>query len=287
LRTHVGCVAPCLSKLGGRRRPLSEGMKDLDQEGECARLHRHFAVGHASFVLLVFLPPLALTISLASGPDVAFFAGTKLLVALVAVFAALALPVMHACFRPTQRFLLTSVWAPAAVFAFVAIMYRQRINYAIQTLPGPECYDTPEKKGLDMAYNAANELYSHCQGADAHPLGKGVVDQVASVKECTRYQEIEREYGRELRYLETLEQRLPCAGICYGHRRLFVHPGVQAPACGPIVAAGIRVPAKFFTAILAYSIVVMLLLIPAQYLVLTPLVARYNDALLNKPMHVP
>lgn len=256
-------------------------MKEPD---EVKRLQRRFAVGHTAFLLVVFLPPLALALHLGLGPDVIFFAGRGMAFLLVAVVVALFLPLMHMCFRPTNRFLLTSVWLPAAVLAFVAFMYRHRTTVATDALMAQPCFDNDDKKGLQEAYLVANNLYGACMAWRPPPTG--APEEVDSVTECPEYHSATRKYRKEFIYLATLERRFPCGGVCYPGRRLWVDPGTYGLACSPFAAQWLRSAHTQSQVLLGYSLFVMIALIPSHMFLLAPMVRRYDHVLHANPHSV-
>jgi len=253
----------------------------MKEPEEIRRLQRQFAVGHAAFIFVVFLPPLALALRLGLSPDVLFFADRGLLLLLTAAVLGLIFPFMHVCFRPTNRFMLVSVWLPALTFFFVGFMYRYRTSAATAALRHPSCFDDPAKKGLEKAYRAADELYGVCMAWRPPPTGAPAA--VDSIAECPDYHSALRLWGREFNYLATLERRFPCGGVCYAGRRLWVDPGTYGAACSPFAAQWMSSAHVQATILLGYSIFVMVVLIPSHIVCLSPLVRRYDEELLASP----
>jgi len=245
------------------------------------RLQRRFAVGHTAFLFIVFLPPLAFALQLGLGPDVLYFAGRGLVLVLTAALLGLICPFMHTCFRPTNRFLLVSVWVPAATFAFVGFMYRHRTSEAAAALRAPSCFDDPAKKRLQIAYLAADELYGACMAWRPPPTG--APQEVDSVTECPEYHVAARDWDKEFHYLASLERRFPCGGVCYAGRRLWVDPGTYGSSCSPFAAQWLIMGHTQASVLMGYSIFIIVVLIPSHMLLLSPMVRRYDHALHASP----
>lgn len=240
-------------------------------------LRRLFAVGHAIGLAVLFLPVVPLALSVVSGADVIFWAGRSMLLVILVLALALALPALGGCFRPTSRFFLASVWAPAALLALVSCGYRFRAQATADALLGPACFDHPQRQDLQRAYEAADALYGACLSILVQQ--PGLPPEIHSVAECPRYPKTAKQWGRQFDYLASLESRFPCAGICYGGRRLWQDAGVLAPSCAPFARQALTGARAWATVLLAYSLLVIVALIPAQVALLSPLVTRYDDAI--------
>lgn len=244
---------------------------------EVRSLRRLFSVGHAIALIFVILPIIPLTLGVALGRDVIFWAGKAMLLAALVLTLALAVPALGACFRPTIRFLLVSVWLPAGLLAVVSCIYRSRAQQAADALLGPECFGHPVRRDLQEAYEAADAIYGACLSILVQQPGPPPT--LASVAECPQYPKLAKQWGKQFAYLADLEGRFPCTGICYSGRRLWQDAGVLAPSCAPFAGAALKGAISWATVLLTYSAVVLFASILAQVLFVSPLVRRYDEAL--------
>mmetsp|Transcript_79897 Transcript_79897/g.230964 ORF Transcript_79897/g.230964 Transcript_79897/m.230964 type:complete len:256 (+) Transcript_79897:168-935(+) len=245
---------------------------------EVRSLRRLFAVGHGITVNFVLLPLLPLALGVATGADVVFWAGRSIQVAIFALLIALALPALGLCFRPTSRFYLTSVWLPMGFLAATSIICRSRIGTASKALMSPMCADHVVKHDLEQAYEDADGLYGTCIAMLVRE--KGGIPDIAGVADCSRYRKAAIRWGKEFNYLASLEDRYPCAGMCYGGRRLWEDAGELGPPCGPFVAQALDGARLQVNVLLAYSLIVIVLMMASQATMLGSLVRRYDHALM-------
>lgn len=256
---------------------MQAGFASMKPSEEVQRVRRQFAVGHAIFLFVVFLPLFVLALAIGVSEDVSYFVGNLLVLLLLPVPVALVLPALHTVVRPTSRFLLVSVGVPAATLAVTGLVWRVRIDAAVTALGSPECFALPAKHQLHLAYAAADELYGICQTLMRDASGDP--QQVLSIWDCVHYEEASKEWGRQFGYLESLERRFPCAGICYGGRRLWHDADTLAPPCGAFAAQWLRSAGTLAAVIVGCSIFLLLLLIPGEAVLLRLLVKRHDNVL--------
>lgn len=248
---------------------------------EAQSLRRLFAVGHGVALTVLLLPVLPTALGIARGPDVLFWVGKSMLMVITATLLALALPLLSTCFRPTGKFLSSSVMIPFGLMAAICILHRVRGRWASESLMSANCFDHPDMRDLQAAYDAADEVYAACIGDLAKQEGIPPM-LMDGVSDCPRYHTEAKRWRREFRYLSSLEQRFPCSGVCYGGRRLWQDPqGVIGPPCGTFAAQTLQRATSQASGLLAYSIIVIVMLIPAHIWFLSPLVRRYDDAILT------
>merc|ERR1719291_804137 len=130
--------------------------------------------------------------------------------------------------RPRSgAFFLASIWIPAIIFTMCGGFMEARLKVTTGSLGSFDCLGFEEKRELRRAYEAAHGAYNLCV------LRPGY--ETAGVDECPEYKGLFKEWPRQLKYLQDIERRLPCAGICGGNEmRLFHEAGVPARACGPL-----------------------------------------------------
>lgn len=248
---------------------------------ETLRLRRLFAVGHTAFILTVFVPLLFLALVVGRNEDVLYFVGWPLSLLLVIVGAALLMPLLHLCVRPTSTLLKISVWVPTLVLAGSALAYTVRLGAVRAALESRECLASPGKRSLNLAYEAADDFYGICQSLLGQPPGKA--EEVQSIVDCPDFEMTATEWNRQFNYLASLEARYPCAGVCYTGRRLWYEPGALAPPCSPFVLQKIRVAYTQATIVLGCSLLLLVLLIPVQAQLLDPMLTHYNDLRIAMP----
>mmetsp|Transcript_40343 Transcript_40343/g.128204 ORF Transcript_40343/g.128204 Transcript_40343/m.128204 type:complete len:252 (-) Transcript_40343:2-757(-) len=237
------------------------------------RLRNDFALGHLLLLLVVFLPPFAYSLFLGFRPDVAYFVGRGALTALVVVPAALFIPALYANGRRKvlSGMVMTSVWVPALIFALIGGVHSFYAREAIAALESRDCYSFPEKRELQRGYEVAVELYLACTERPGL--------QLATVADCPRYPVLSDGWKRQFGYLQALEERFPCAGICMRGRRIWQGSGEIAPACGAFASQWLWSAEVQASLILGYGIFLMLASIPVKLLVVDPLVEQINAPL--------
>jgi len=232
----------------------------------------NFAVGHVLVLLVVFFPPFAYCLFLGIRVDAAYFLGHGTLVAALALVPlTLLFPAIYLCGLKTinSRMVLTSVWIPVLIFALAGSRARMHGIVAMNALESRDCYAFPEKRKLHRAYLVASELRQSCvtrPGLSA-----------ASIEECPGYESAASAWARQFRYLQSLESRFPCSGVCSYGERLWFEPGTMAPSCGPFAAQWLWSAYTQATIVLGYSVLVGLVSIPAKLLIIDPLVGHFKN----------
>ncbi|CAK0868499.1 unnamed protein product [Prorocentrum cordatum] len=247
--------------------------------GEAAALRRRFAGGHAFVLLVLFAPPLTLCASLLVSLDVVFFVGRWWLSPLLLLPLALIFPLLTVVRPRPTGLILASVLTPCVVFILVGAHYASHTEVAVTTLRSRDCFALDDKKELARAHQVAEQIYRGCAEA---VLG------TASVAGCPGYREAAEQYGRcrgrqltssgarQFDYLESLEVRFPCAGICHRGLRLWgPGRGQEAPSCGLFVAEWMGAAHTQAEMVLAYSTVVALAAIPGTTVVLQPFLQNW------------
>jgi len=241
--------------------------KPLYYEGGAGVSRRSLAIGHTIMLAAVFFPPFVLCMSL-SGADISYFVGRGWLAALIIVPLILFVPFLHSWIRPKKApFYIFSVLIPAVAFSMVAGYMRVRADIAHNALMQRDCFVLKEQQTLHRAYMAALDFYNPC--AVQYQL-QGMT--TPSIEQCPRYDVFAKEFPREMAYLENMESRFPCAGVCRNGRRIFEQPGNPAPACGLFVAQWLGGASVHASIIIWYSIMVAVVSIPAFFLFAKPIV---------------
>lgn len=190
---------------------------------------RTLAFWHFVVLGFLFFPPLVLCVSLGTDADVVHFAGTKGLWALLVVPFLLVAPVAHLCGRPGSTALVASALLPAILLAYVGASLRDTAGAAKTALYDRDC----------TAFDAKQDLYE-TQRKLEHMLSTCGAVAPSSVRECPWFSDFFKEHREQVQYLESLEYRFDCAGICRHSPRLFFNAGVNAPSCGLFVAQWMR-----------------------------------------------
>merc|ERR1719253_148783 len=125
----------------------------------------------------------------------------------IIVVIILLVPMAHLTMRLHPWAFLLSVWIPAFLFVIIGWYYRDHSHDAMQALQSEDCNGFMEKRYLQQAYQAAQELYDKC--------GQYVS---WSIEECPKYPEVYELAAPEFTYLKSLESRFQCAGICQSAR---------------------------------------------------------------------
>jgi hypothetical protein len=235
--------------------------------GEAAALRRRFAGGHAFVLLVLFSPPLTLCSSLLVSLDVVFFVGRWWLAPLLLLPLALIFPLLTVARPRPTGLILASVLTPCVVFILVGQHYATHTEVAVTTLRSRDCFALDEKKELARAHQVAEQIYRGCAEA---------ASGTASVAGCPGYKEAAEQHGRQFDYLESLELRFPCSGICHRGLRLWgLDHGMEAPSCGLFVAEWMGAAHTQAEMVLAYSTVVALAAIPGITVVLQPFLQNW------------
>mmetsp|Transcript_7074 Transcript_7074/g.15229 ORF Transcript_7074/g.15229 Transcript_7074/m.15229 type:complete len:245 (-) Transcript_7074:144-878(-) len=236
-------------------------------EAERLLSQRQLAYGHFLVLAAVFFPSFSLCLSLSYNEDVAFFVGRYARLALVLLPFLVAVPLLHLCMRPKRgTFFLGSVWIPAVILAWVGGTIRERTGIASASLVNRDCNAFPEKRALHRAHEVAEDVYKTC-------VAEGLMPN--SIMDCPDYPTLEEDSRSQMDYLQGLEKRFPCAGICRPGMRLWSGAGSEAPACGMFVAQWLSGANTQASIILGYSVLSIILSIPAYTHIAKPLVTPY------------
>jgi len=255
----------------------------MKHSDEICRLRRLFAVGHAALILITFAPLLFLMLAVGLNVDVVYFVGWPFSLLLVFVATALFLPLLHLCVRPTSTLFQLGFWVPALVLTASAVVYTMELAAARNAMASAECLASPAKSQLNLAYNSANEFFTICQTIRGQPPGKA--SEVENIADCRDYEHMLDEWGNDFRYLEAVESRFPCAGMCYNARRLWYDTGALAPNCSPFILQKIHAAYIQALIVLGCSILLLLLMIPSQSMLVGPMLEHYNDLIEQAAVH--
>lgn len=193
---------------------------------EAESLKRKVAFLHTGFLLAVFIPPLMLCLNVASNNHFRYFVGSGPLVSLFILAFILLVPAVDLRLKPASWWFLASVWLPAALFVLVGGFARTQVHTVMASLDNQDCGSFAEKRDLQRAHAAANLLYSECS----------IDPAFTQIEMCPGFDDLLRDWPRELSYLKSMERMLPCSGFCSQSRRLWYSPGTPAPACSLYVA---------------------------------------------------
>eukprot|EP00929_Paragymnodinium_shiwhaense_P036261 TRINITY_DN19452_c0_g1_i1.p2 TRINITY_DN19452_c0_g1~~TRINITY_DN19452_c0_g1_i1.p2 ORF type:complete len:249 (-),score=48.85 TRINITY_DN19452_c0_g1_i1:38-784(-) len=241
--------------------------KPLYYEGGAGVSRRALALGHTMMLAAVFFPPFVLCLSL-SGADISYFVGRGWMIALAIVPLLLLVPFLHMWIRPKKwPFYLFSVLIPAVVFACVAGVIRVRSDTAHNALMQRDCFVMKEQMTLHRAYMAAMDFYIPC--ATQWQL-QGY--STPTINQCAHYEVFAKDYPQEMHYLQNMEMRFPCAGICRNGRRIFDKPGNPAPACGLFVAQWLEGASVHASIVIWYVILTTIVAIPSFFVFVSPIV---------------
>jgi hypothetical protein len=228
------------------------------------------AISHTIVLATVFFPPFVMCIAM-SGPDVAYFVGRSYFAPMLVLIPLLILvPLLHLCFRPLNPFFyLGTMLIPAILFAYIGLEIHSHAGVAGEALINRDCFHYPQKLGLQRAYMSALEFYMPC---------KVQFPGHTSVAHCPGYDQLLRTFPKEMPYLQGLEWRFPCAGICRNADRLWSNAGAPAPTCGLFAAQWLQGAASQAWVVLLYSLIAGLLSIPAYILIAQPVIHRLGES---------
>lgn len=235
--------------------------------GANSQFKRFVAWAHSFGMLIVLMPPFMLCIYIGFNSDVKYFVGQA---ALSGFFVLAWLPIMHFshhCIRWHNWFFMASLWVPFVFFAFIGGMQRADISNVVDALRSTDCNSFEEKRQLNLAYQDALAVYNNC--------GLYTKIGVVSIEECMQYNDVKDTWARQFQYLQALEQRFPCAGVCTpGNIRLWEGAGIAAPECDLFAAEwmwGAKVQA---TTVLGYTVFMLFVSIPI-YMQIIPFLHKY------------
>jgi|Transcript_45465 hypothetical protein len=237
------------------------------------RLRRLLNIGHVAFLLFLFAPPLTLCVAMAAEVNIAYFVGRS---AWWAVLIIVTLFLAFAFFRVrrTKPVVLATIWVPAALLALVGGIYRLRAEITAASLESRDCFAFKDKRELQRAYQVADELWESCVNQVILPAS---VDATPTkITDCPAYPSAVATYGKQFAYLESLESRYQCAGICHRGKRLWDEAGTIAPSCGPFVSQWLYAGHAQASIVLWYSVIVILTMFPAHSLLMMPLFEQYE-----------
>jgi len=263
-----------LGRGGGKQ--MSPGhMVQVPTRAEAESLKRKVAGLHTGFLMAVFTPPLMLCLNIISNNDFRYFVGSGPLVSLLALAFVLLVPAVDLNLRPASWWFLASVWIPAALFVLIGGFARTQVHLVMAALDNQDCANFAEKRELQRAHDAALSLYDQCS-ADA---------DFTYIEMCPGFEDLRRDWPREMSYLKAMEGTLPCAGFCSESRRLWYSPGSSAPACSLYVAQwlyGTYIQCKI---VMWYSIFIILAACVTNEL-LSPFLQDYWEPAVHSPIEL-
>lgn len=232
--------------------------------------------GHALTLFMIFFPPFTLCLCLAFNVDVSFFVGRGALLCLIMIPWMIAVPLVHYWTVPRGWFFFASVLIPCVFFAFIAGSYRERTMVVEGALMNPDCHAFWEKRDLQKAHETALFLYRNCsRQAEREDW------VIQSVTQCPSYPLVmyQMDLVREFSYLQSLEARFPCAGICGGeHTRLWSNPGTKAPSCDLFAAQWVHGGNIQASIMLGFCAVAILSSIPGYQFLVKPFLDNFYSA---------
>mmetsp|Transcript_46583 Transcript_46583/g.123025 ORF Transcript_46583/g.123025 Transcript_46583/m.123025 type:complete len:264 (+) Transcript_46583:127-918(+) len=249
--------------------PRGQGAK-LENNGKLRRLING---GHVVFLLFLFAPPLTLCVAMGVEVDVAFFIGRWSWAGLIILPMILAMSATTHV-RKSRAVVLAAIWVPAAILALIGGLYRARAEITAASLESRDCFAFQDKRQLQRAYQVADELWEACVNQVVLPASADSPPK--SVRDCPAYPGAMAEWGVQFQYLEGLESRFQCAGICHRGKRLWNEAGQIAPSCGPFVAQWLHAAHSQAAIVLWYSVFVILLMFPGHIFLLMPLFEQCN-----------
>jgi len=239
------------------------------------RLHikRCVSIIHLLVLLILFIPPVMLCTTIASNQDVVHFIGVGVMrLSYLAVPGFLLIPLIHGCLKKVPHWLfLMTLWAPAVFFIFLSYYYKDQLRLVSGALENQDCFAFTEKRYLHQSYVKAVEVYNDCS---EHNL-------VSSIRDCPHYYDISIDWALEWDYLQDLEARFYCTGICGSGRRIWEHAGAPAPSCGPFVSQWIRGANIQADLVMGYDIFLLVLAVPLLSIFLDGVLKGYYDPLCN------
>lgn len=235
------------------------------------KFRKTIALGHTFVLLVIFAPPLIFCTILGQNLDGIFFAGRKLwLVILILPLLSIFFPVWHVLMMPRRStsLILPSVWLPCMMIGVAASGFHWNVENAEHALFNRDCYAFENKRKLNRAYQVAEEIYDECV------LRPGLALEMVSVRDCPLYTENLPKWAPEWRYLESLEQRFHCAGVCRSQpaKRLWDNAGVEAPNCALFAIQWLHAAAIQSRIVIWYTLFIAFAAFPTRQLLLNPLV---------------
>lgn len=243
------------------------GRHDLDT----FRFRKTIAMGHTFILLIIFTPPLIFCTILGQNLDGIYFAGRKLWLVIIILFLfGICFPFLHVFLAPKRstRLILPSVWLPCALILLSCSAYQWNTEHAETALFNRDCYAFETKRDLNRAYQVAEEIYDACV------LLPGLAIEGVSVGDCPQYAVAKEKWGLQFRYLESLEQRFHCAGVCRSQtsKRLWFDAGMPAPSCALFAIQWLHLATVQTKIIIGYCLIVAIAVLPARQALLIPLV---------------
>lgn len=230
--------------------------------------HRALAFGHTLVIVAMFSPPLVICWTLGRDMDVEYFAGHLALLPLLMAPLIVIVPAAHILASPRSKcFFIGTFLAPALIFAFVGARTMSLTAAATHAMQHRDCRAFAPKRGLSRAYKLASELRTSCYGS---PHSEGILGQCGGA-----YRGLKEAHSREFQYLEGLERRLQCTGICSaGSSPLWVRSakGVRTPSCELLVAQWLQGASSQAAILFGYALLAMLVSLPVGSHLFKPLV---------------
>ncbi|CAK0868495.1 unnamed protein product [Prorocentrum cordatum] len=243
--------------------------------------NRRFAGGHAFVLLVLFAPPLTLCASLLVSLDVVFFVGRWWLSPLLLLPLALIFPLLTVVRPRPTGLILASVLTPCVVFILVGAHYASHTEVAVTTLrrvaiASPwttrRSWRVPTRSLSKFTAGAPRRSWAQRAWQAAPATGRRPSSTAGAGADSSP--PVAR--GSQFDYLESLEVRFPCAGICHRGLRLWgPGRGQEAPSCGLFVAEWMGAAHTQAEMVLAYSTVVALAAIPGTTVVLQPFLQNW------------
>jgi hypothetical protein len=228
------------------------------------------AMAHAFLLFSIFIPCIMLCVQMSRNVDLDYFVGVGVaqLSYLLMAFIIM-VPMMHFFMSFSPWFFLLSMWIPGFGFAGIGMYYWSESYVAVNALRSSNCtQDFLPKAELQISYNSGQDLYHAC-----HAM---VID---SIEDCVQYDNVYDMSPEDFAYLQGLERRFQCAGICNSGVRLWEQAGTSAPACGLFVAEWVNAASKSSQLMLWYSAIVVVVSVSVWILLLDNLLKDYYTPL--------
>jgi len=243
----------------------------LPKDPSLFKFRKTIAFGHTFVLLVIFAPPLIFCTILGQNLDGIYFAGRKLwLVIIILPLLSILFPIWHVFMMPRRStsLILPSVWLPCMMIGVAASGFHWNVENAEHQLFNRDCYAFEVKRNLNRAYQVAEDIYDQCV------LRPGLGMEQVSVRDCPFYDDALPKWGAEFRYLESLEQRFHCAGVCRSQpgKRLWDNAGTEAPNCALFAIQWLHSASIQSRIVLWYIIFIAVAVFPARQMLLNPMI---------------
>merc|ERR1719158_2741544 len=188
---------------------------------------RIFPAVFTTMCVLLFIVPGFLLAYAARHPVVKYFHGQTYLVLLIIPFLIVVAHFYHVRSGPDRYVTHLTLIVPSLILLVFGTGLLTSATRIADQFFSTDCTLSREKLHLQKEWKAAQSIYQSClqETAASRNLTEGYLSKHFRIQDCSEYEDSLRYHWRDWTYLQQLEEKYSCTGVCA--------PGEQLWAIGP------------------------------------------------------